>query len=415
MIVACALGFAGAMPGCTYSKDYFRIGADGKKIKADGPILPGEDTGGFGTAGTSGATTGGDGTITPTAGTGTGGTSTGGTTGGISGTPVYPLLIQTKDESDVQNLFLTHFSQGAFLEAPKAITQVTDDGFSILFPALSPDASSVIYSAFWYDSTSKQTKGEFRKIVDLSSTPSEATWNAADPGLSPSWRANGQDVVYTGGGCGLLRKSKADGTGAATEVPQATGDYDKWVYMQTSVAPTTDTSNPTFDLLLFSMFSADTAPKQGFDLFARKLGDADPAHISRVTNTPTTIEFYPSVSPDGKYVLFGNAETSSPDPSSSTGPQKIAVCDLTAAGGAFQCGPIRTLDAMAADAVSTSPCWSWDGTKVFFVSKDSTHKLNDVYVVDFAAGNFSGTPVNITNTEKADDLEISCASAPLTK
>lgn len=64
----------GGLQGCTYSKSYFRIDADGKKIKASGPITPeelsgntlpsGEETG-TGEEGAPAATGSGDEAITP--------------------------------------------------------------------------------------------------------------------------------------------------------------------------------------------------------------------------------------------------------------------------------------------------------------------------------------------------------------
>ncbi|HEX5036011.1 MAG TPA: hypothetical protein VFX30_02500 [bacterium] len=101
LLVVCAVLWAGGIPGCTYSKSYFRLDANGKMIKADGPITPeelsgealpteneGEETGGSEViAGTTGSdenagsrdTTGGDGSDTE------GGTTTGNTAGTVTG------------------------------------------------------------------------------------------------------------------------------------------------------------------------------------------------------------------------------------------------------------------------------------------------------------------------------------------
>jgi hypothetical protein len=42
MAIAFAASGAGLLAGCNYSKSYFRIGPDGKKIEAAGPIEPDE-------------------------------------------------------------------------------------------------------------------------------------------------------------------------------------------------------------------------------------------------------------------------------------------------------------------------------------------------------------------------------------
>ncbi|HEX5036211.1 MAG TPA: hypothetical protein VFX30_03540 [bacterium] len=415
VLFACALGLVGAIPACNYSTSYFRLDENGKMIKADGPIVPGEDDG----AATAGATTSSDtggGPILPgTAGT-SGGTAGGSTTGGVGGTPVYSLLIHTKNGvSKIDNLYLAHFSGGALTETPKQVTAFSDDGYSIIFPSLSPDASKALYAALWYDSVSKSTKGEYRLLSDLGGTPSETAW-PVETGFSSAWRANGEEAVYVPGGCGvMLKRAKTDGSNVATEANTATGTYDKWVYLQTAASPVTDTANPGYDLLVFSMFSADTAPTQGFELFAKKWGDADPAHFSKLTSTPMTIEFYPSVSPDAKYVAFASQDTTAgDDPTTGDKPAKIAVCDLTYSAGTVQCLNTRTLDTLAPEAVSLSPCWAWDGSKIFFVSKDATHKKDDIYAVDFTGGAF-GTPANVTNTADDEEMEVSCSSAPMSK
>jgi WD40 repeat protein len=427
LMVASAVLSQGAMQGCTYGKSYFRV-ENGKMIKASGPIQAGE-TGGETTAGTAtGGATGGDsgtgGVILPgtggtsTGGSGTGGTTTGGTaTGGITGIPVYPLIINSKDDTNnVQNFYFARVSSGGFLEAPKKVTAYTDSKTSIMFPALSPDASKFLY--FAATSTGNIFDGTFaldaklHLVSDFQTTPSDTIFDAADGGTSSAWTADGQEAVLVAAGCGLIRRTKADGSSPTTEVDKPSGDYDKWIYLQTSVSPVTDTANPAQGLIIYSLVSLDnTAPKQGVAILAKKLGDSDPSHVASLLQSTTNIVAYPSLSPDGKYLLFArNGSGSGGDM-----PQKIAVCDMANSGGTWQpCANLRTLDVFPADAVSTSPCWSWDGTKIFFVSKDSTHPNSDVYEVDFSGGSFGSTPVNLSNTDKADEMEVSCASAPAT-
>ncbi|HSA58945.1 MAG TPA: hypothetical protein VLJ37_04600 [bacterium] len=419
LLIAASCG--GGLAGCNYSKSYFRIGPDGKKIKAEGPIVPGEDIGagstaGTGTGGTDGGGSTGDGTITPPGGTDTGGT----TTGGVTGIPVYPLAIHAEDKANAaHNLYLARFSQGAFLETPKKLTANDDsaDG-TILFPSLSPDASKILYFALKGSGDifkgTFETEGGLHLLTDLQGTSADSAWNASDPGISASWTADGQEAVYVAGGCGLLRKAKAGGSDAANEGTQPTGDYDKWVYFQTAASPVRDASHPAYDTILFSMMGAEGAAKEGFDLFLKKRGDADPSRYSRVTETLMTLEVYPSISPDGKYVVFASMDASD---SSKAGDalQKIAVCDLVFSSGAGKCQNTRTFDAMPADSSNTSPCWAWDSSKIFFASKDAASKKNDVFVVDFAGGAFGASAVNITNTADLDEMEVSCASAPATQ
>jgi Tol biopolymer transport system component len=413
------------LQGCNYSKSYFRIGPDGKKIKADGPIVPGEEidgeaTAGTATGGTDGGGTGGDGTITPTGGVGTGGATAGGATaGGVTGIPVYPLAIHAEDRAnDAHNLYLARFSEGAFLETPKKLTSNDDstDG-AILFPSLSPDASKILYFAAKgtgsiFDGTFDM-EGGLHLISDLQGTPADAAWNASDPGISASWTADGQEAVYLAGGCGLIRKAKSGGTDAVTEGNQPSGDYDKWIYFQTSASPVKDALHPAFGTILFSMVSADESipeAKLGADLFLKKAGDADPAHYTAVTETPMVLEAYPSISPDGKYILFASLALSGSG-GSGDAPQKITVCDLVAG----KCQNTRTFDAMPAGSVNSSPCWAWDSSRIFFSSKDPATKKYDLFMLEFTGGVFGASATNITNTADLDEMEVSCASAPSVK
>ncbi len=409
------------LQGCNYSKSYFRIGPDGKKIKADGPILPGEEIGettaGTGTGGTDGGGSGGDGTITPTGGSSTGGTAT----GGITGIPVYPLAINAKDMTNsAHNLYLARFSEGAFLETPKKLTANDDstDG-AMLFPSLSPDASKLLYFAAKgtgsiFDGTFDM-EGGLHLITDLQGTPVDAAWNASDPGFSASWTANGDEVVYAAGGCGLLRKAKSNGTEATNEATQPAGDYDKWIYFQAAASPVSDASHPAHDTILFSMVSADeTAPKQGFELFLKKRGDLDQTHYTPITETPMVMEMYPSLSPDGKFVAFSSVDASAAE-GSGDAPLHLTVCDLAFTGAVGKCQNTRTFGGMPAGSVNSSPCWAWDSSKIFFSSKDSTSKKYDLFMVDFTGGSFGASAVNITNTAEVDEMEVSCASAPAVK
>jgi len=408
---------------CNYSKDYFRIGPDGKKIKADGPIVPGEDTGGgsgdgSGTGGSATGDTGGDGTITPTGGAGTAGT-TGGGNGDPAGTPVYPLAIHAETSKDlINNLYFARFSEGAFLEEPKKLTANTDSNGSIFFPSLSPDASKILYYSVKgkgsiFDGTF-QTDGGLRLISDISGSATEVAWNESDPGFSASWTANGEEAVYVGGGCGLLRKAKAGGTDAVDEGKTANGVYDKWFYVQATASPVREASHPAFNTVIFSMLGAEGATKQGFELFLKKLGDSDPSHFTAVTASPSTIELYPSISPDGKFIAFSALE-SSPSSGSSDSPSKIAICDLVFTSGIGNCQNTRTFEAMPANSQNSSPCWSWDSSKIFFTSKDNTTKKSDVFVVNVSSGSFGGSAVNVTNTADQNETEVSCASAPHVK
>lgn len=408
---------------CNYSKDYFRIGPDGKKIKADGPIVPGEDSGsgsgdGSGTGGSATGDTGGDGTITPTGGSGTAGT-TGGGSADPAGVPVYPLAIHAETSTGlINNLYFARFSEGAFLEEPKKLTGNTDSNGSILFPSLSPDASRILYFAVKgdgsiFDGTFK-TDGGLHLITDLAGTPVDAAWNAGDPGVSASWTASGEEAVYVGGGCGLLRKAKSNGTDAIDEGKTAIGAYEKWAYFQTAASPVRETSHPAHNTVLFSMFSAEGASKEGFELFLKKLGDPDPAHYTAVTDTPTVLELYPSISPDGKYIAFSVMDSSASSGSGDS-PSKLAICDLVFTSGSGKCQNTRTFDAMPANSQNNSPCWSWDSSKIFFTSKDHTTKKSDVFVVDVSGGSFGGSAVNVTNTADQNETEVSCASAPHVK
>lgn len=420
LLFAASLG--GLVAGCNYSKSYFRIDpATGKKIKAEGPIVPGEDIGGEttagpGTGGTDGGGTGGDGTITPPDGSGTGGTPAAEDTG----IPIYPLAIHAEDKTNsAHNLYLARFSQGAFLETPKKLTANDDssDG-AILFPSLSPDASKILYFALKgsgsiFDGTF-ETEGGLHLLTDLQGTPAVSAWNAGDPGISASWSADGQEAVYVAGGCGLLRKAKASGTDAVTDGNQPAGDYDKWVYFQTAASPVRDAGHPAYDTILFSMMGAEGATKEGFDLFLKKRGDADPSHYTAVTETLMTLEVYPSISPDGKYVVFSSMDASD-SAKKGDAPQKLSVCDLVFSSGAGKCQNTRTFDAMPAGSSNTSPCWAWDSSKIFFASKDPVSKKYDLFMVDFTGGAFGAAAVNITNTADLDEVEVSCASAPATQ
>lgn len=419
VVVLMAVGLS----ACTYSKDYFRIGPDGKKIKADGPIVPGEELGGDTASGTgtgeaSTGGTGGDGTITPTGGSGTAGT-TGGTAGDVTGIPIYPLAIHAEEKAtSAQNLYLARFSEGVLMETPKKLTANADAKTAILFPSLSPDASKIIY--YYFKGTGSIFDGTFvgdqglHLLTNLQSTPADAAWNAGDPGYSASWTASGEEVVYTAGGCGLLRKAKSAGTDAVTEANTPAGDYAKWIYFQTAASPVRETAHPAFDTILFGMFGAEGATKQGAEVFLKKAGDPDPAHFTAITATPAIVEMYPSISPDGKYVVFSSIDSAASG-GSGDAPQKVTVCDLSFSSGSGKCENTRTFDAMATGSVNTSPCWSWDSSKIFFSSKDPTSKKYDVFEVDFVGGSFGAAAVNITNTPDLDEMEVSCASAPMVK
>jgi Tol biopolymer transport system component len=70
---------------------------------------------------------------------------------------------------------------------------------------------------------------------------------------------------------------------------------------------------------------------------------------------------------------------------------------------------------MPAGSANSSPCWSWDSSKIFFTSKDPTSKKYDIFLADFTGGSFASSAVNITSTADLDEMEVTCASAPSVK
>jgi Tol biopolymer transport system component len=400
VITTCVLGFAFAWPGCTYSKSYFRLDENGKMIKADGPIEPGEFDGttvgavpGVTTGeGTGGSATGDDGTIVPPGGgTGTGTTtSTGGSTDGKN--PAYAVAFDTKDRTTKKTGIGWGVASGnEFIVAPKPLVTAPDADTMIQTPALSPDGRSILYTTFKAGSTAtKIPVFDLRVLSNLAQSPaSDASWKANYGGSFAAWLPAGSQVIYTAGGLSLLKRTNADASNEKDEAPAPPAPNSGSLYGQLAVSPVEDASNPAAGWIVFTLFSTKSATSS-MDL--------------PLISTSAEMEQDPAISPDGKYLAY-----TSYDPTAKI--HRIKLCDLAYASGSIQCSNARYLYPVE-DLDNLSPCWSWDGQKLFFAANDTANKNVDIFVTSIGGGVASGKPpYNLTNTEGADESQLSCAAA----
>jgi hypothetical protein len=433
VIAACALGLAGALPSCTYSKSYFRLDENGKMIKADGPIEPGEfdgiltgsDTGAgmTGGTGTGGSTAGDDGTIVPPDGTGTGtatgsttsGTSTGASAGTTSGgstdnkAPAYALAYMSMEKSSKKSSIGFGVVNGnEFVVDPKLLVTSPDSNTMIQGPAVSPDGRRILYTTYKTGSTAPKTPVyDLRVLSNLSqATPGDALWKGNYGGIFAAWMPAGDQVVYSSAGCSVLKRANADASGEKDEAAAPTGTAAGSIFGQIAPSPVTDSSNPASGWIVFSLVSLNSSKTgmQGSELFAKKAGDTDAAHFVALTATSTELEQDPAVSPDGKYLAYTVQSTA-------LGGHRVKICDLSYASGSIKCSNSRFLYPVE-DLDNFSPCWSWDGQKLFFSSDDTSNKNIDVFVATVTGGAASGKPpVNLTDTDGADESQLSCAAA----
>lgn len=406
----------GGTQGCNYSTDYFRIGPDGKKIKATGPITPdelappttpegaeggdatggrtGEDvpivptgegssggtSGGVSTGTTGGSTTGGS---TTGGGNTTGGSTTGtGGTGSASLAPTPKALAYRRPEFSFVYVAIDRTTKKTELylkgSAPDAVakklTSMNSEYEQDPHPAVSIDNASVIF-------THTSDWPQMYRVTGLDQPePSVAKWAQATGSLA-SFFPDKDKAIFLAPLGGSIRTTKYDGTEENEE-----SEKDVGFYRGASVVPTLDKGNPFYGKIVFA-FDPDEDQALKPDLFVKESGVVYPFRFKRLLDTPGVSETWPSVSPDGKRVAFVRDGF-------------LALCDLHQDEKQnLSCDNAFAFVGLTAE----NPCWTADGSRIVFSTKRDGN--SEIYSV--SATNASELE-NLTNSPGTDDVQPAC-------
>lgn len=415
-VVLAVLLLWGGTQGCNYSTDYFRIGPDGKKIKATGPITPdelappttpegaeggdatggrtgedvpivpttegssGETSGGVSTGTTGGATTGGS---TTGGGNTTGGSTTGtGGTGSVSLAPtteinayrrpdfsfVYVAIDRTTKKTEL------YLKSSAPNSVAKKLTNMNTEYEQDSHPAVSIDNQSVIF-------THTSDWPNMYRITGLDqATPTVTQW-AGNTGFGVSFFPDQDRVIFFTPSGRSLRASKYDGSGNVEEAAQDSG-----VYYGASASPTLEKPSVFYGKIILSFDLDDDGPTKP-DLFLKELGNVYPFRFRPLATTPSVSETWPSISPDAKRLAFVRDGY-------------LALCDLHQDE---KTNPVCDNAFAFVGLTAENPCWTADGSRIVFSTKRDGN--SEIYSV--SATNASELE-NLTNSPGTDDVQPAC-------
>jgi len=400
-LVAALLAWGGAQ-GCNYSKSYFRLGPDGKMIKADGPVTPEELAGGSsensgeenpaaGTPGNDGTGSGGEEIIEPsgdggtTAGGGGSGTTSGGENIALAPTTttnayrradfsfVYVAIDRSTKKTEV------YLKTSATDSQPKKLSNMNAEYEQDPRPSVSMDNFSVIFThtADW---------PQMYRITSLDQAePSVSKWSKAT-GSGASFFADQEKSVFMAPLGVSLRMSKYDGTEEKEESEKGVG-----FYYGVSVNPTLDRTNAFYDKIVFSFDHDEDQPDKPA-LYVKDSGVIYPAKFQPLTNSPGVSEKWPSISPDGKRIAYVRDGL-------------LAVCDLHYdTKNNLVCDNHASFAGLTAD----TPCWTADGSRIVF----STTKDGNAEIYAVGASNAADLQ-NLTNSPNTDDVQPGCFPNPI--
>jgi Tol biopolymer transport system component len=162
------------------------------------------------------------------------------------------------------------------------------------------------------------------------------TFDAADE-MSPVWSADGRDVFFGSRRRGRLDIYKKAASGAGTETELITDN-------QNNLYPTSVSRDGKF--LLF--FTGNALSPTGNDIWVLPLaGDAKPRPFLQTEFN----EYYPEISPDGRWVAYGSNES---------GRNEIYVAPFPGPGGKWQ----------VSQGGGAYPRWRGDSAEIYFQSPD---------------------------------------------
>jgi len=401
LLIWSALQFWGGPTGCNYSKSYFRIGPDGKMIKASGPITAdelagntsptGEETGTGTGVETAPTTTGGDESITPPEDTEGTGTATGGT-GNTPALEVAARKLSVYRRPDFSFVYVSidrstkkvelYLKSSAPDTTPKKLTGFDTTYESPLLPTISLDAQRVLF-------TNPLDSPALYQLSGLDQpTPTVSKWGD-NPGYLVRYHPEEDKTVFIAAPGASLRSAKQDGSGGTDETSNEGGTC-----YGVSLSPVRDHSDPTYGRIVFGYDGDGNQPLKPVlamkDPFSND--PQNPGTFFSLTGAHSLSETSPAISPDGKRIAYVRDGY-------------LALCDLhDTKDWKAVCDNAFAIPGLTAE----NPCWTADGSRIVF----STKRDGNAEIYSVAATNAYELE-NLTNSPDTDDVQPACFPNPV--